>query len=106
MSGTFRTSLRIESTHPALAGHFPGDPVVPGVVLLERVGAAWQAWCGGRVDQLDARFTHPLRPEEDAAIELQGDAARVRFVVKRRDDTVLAQGCMEQGHQGHKEVAR
>jgi 3-hydroxyacyl-[acyl-carrier-protein] dehydratase len=29
------TTLRIEPGHPALAGHFPGAPVLPGVVLLD-----------------------------------------------------------------------
>jgi 3-hydroxymyristoyl/3-hydroxydecanoyl-(acyl carrier protein) dehydratase len=46
MNDAFRTALRIEAAHPALAGHFPGNPVVPGVVLLERVAAAWRGWRG------------------------------------------------------------
>lgn len=98
MSGDFRTGLRIDASHPALAGHFPGVPVVPGVVLLERVAAAWKAWRGGSVGELDARFNHPLRPDEDAAIELSGDASRIRFVVVRSDGTMIAQGHMEHGH--------
>lgn len=95
MSADFRIGLRIDATHPALAGHFPGSPVVPGVVLLERVAAAWKAWQGGCVGRLDARFTRPLRPDEDAAIELRGDAARARFRITRSDGSVIAQGHME-----------
>jgi hypothetical protein len=33
-------SFRVEPDHPALDGHFPGRPVVPGVVLLDEVLAA------------------------------------------------------------------
>lgn len=29
--------LRIAPDHPALAGHFPGDPIVPGALLLDEV---------------------------------------------------------------------
>ncbi|MEZ5659760.1 MAG: AMP-binding protein [Burkholderiaceae bacterium] len=39
----FETELRIGSDHPSLAGHFPGHPVVPGVVLpmnCRRCGSA------------------------------------------------------------------
>ena len=27
----------IPADHPALPGHFPGQPIVPGVVVLDRV---------------------------------------------------------------------
>lgn len=32
---TTTLTLRIAPDHPALAGHFPGNPIVPGVVLLD-----------------------------------------------------------------------
>lgn len=31
----FATRVRIDADHPALPGHFPGQPIVPGVVLLD-----------------------------------------------------------------------
>ena len=95
MSDTFRTALRIDAAHPALPGHFPGDPVVPGVVLLERVAAACKAWRGGRVAKLDAKFLQPLRPEEDAAVVLEGQDGRIRFSVARGDGTAVARGTLE-----------
>lgn len=31
------THIVVSADHPSLAGHFPGRPVVPGVVLLDNV---------------------------------------------------------------------
>ncbi len=37
----------VPQNHPSLAGHFPGQPIVPGVVLLDLVLDAIQAqWAG------------------------------------------------------------
>ena len=93
MSDTFRTALQIDAAHPALAGHFPGNPLVPGVVVLERVAAALRAWRGERVEKLDAKFVQPLRPGEAATIALDDDGARVRFEVTGAGG-VLARGTL------------
>lgn len=94
MNGHHQAALRIAASHPALAGHFPGNPVVPGVVLLERVAAAWKAWRGARVGKVDAKFMRPLLPDEDAVIELHESASGVRFSVARTDGTLLARGSL------------
>ena len=95
MNVGYQEHLRIDATHPALAGHFPGNPVVPGVLLLERVAAAWKSWRGARVGKLDAKFMRPLRPDEDAVIGLCEGSAGVRFSVTCADGTTLARGTLE-----------
>lgn len=94
MSTTFVAPLRIGATHPALPGHFPGNPVVPGVVLLERVAAALKQWRGGKMARFEVKFLSPLLPGQDATIELRDDASRVRFAI-RRGENVLAKGIVE-----------
>jgi 3-hydroxymyristoyl/3-hydroxydecanoyl-(acyl carrier protein) dehydratase len=60
--------MRIAASHPALPGHFPGHPVVPGVVLLDAVIAALPRHAGGavRVTGFPAvKFLAPLLPERE-----------------------------------------
>jgi 3-hydroxymyristoyl/3-hydroxydecanoyl-(acyl carrier protein) dehydratase len=94
MSETFTAPLRIDAAHPALPGHFPGNPVVPGVVLLERVATALKQWRGERMSRFEVKFLSPLLSGQDAAIELHGDATRARFAIRRGED-VLAKGVVE-----------
>lgn len=79
--------------HPALPGHFPGQPVVPGVVLLDRVLEAVEREAGplGALSLPQVKFLQPLLPGESARIELEGAPPRWRFRVLR-GDTVLASG--------------
>lgn len=37
---THRSSASVPADHPCLPGHFPGNPIVPAVVLLELVERA------------------------------------------------------------------
>ena len=85
--------FRIAPDHPSLPGHFPGNPVVPGVLVLEHVLAAIEAAHGSlpplRLPQV--KFLQPLLPGQVARIELDGTAPRWRFRVLR-GDTPLASG--------------
>jgi 3-hydroxymyristoyl/3-hydroxydecanoyl-(acyl carrier protein) dehydratase len=65
--------MRIAASHPALPGHFPGHPVVPGVVLLEAVTAVLPQHMGTalRVTGFPAvKFLAPLLPEREFEIVL------------------------------------
>ena len=67
----------VPADHPAFAGHFPGHPIVPGVVLLDHAILLAEALHGGapasgwRVNQ--AKFLSPVGPGEVLGFELLAD---------------------------------
>ncbi len=67
------STIRIDSDHPALPGHFPGDPLIPGVVILDHVEQTLaDALGGGRIGQLPGlKFIGPLRPGEVLTIRAE-----------------------------------
>lgn len=86
--------------HPSLPGHFPGAPIVPGVVLLERVLQAIELASGAPVAPLRlprVKFLRPLLPGETAEVEVEAlaptrdGARRWQFRVLRGDE-LLATG--------------
>lgn len=88
--GAVRATLRVPAAHPLLAGHFPGEPIVPGVLLLDAVRQACERAAGRALVMVgidDVRFTAPLLPEVSAALDAEaavdddGGPAGTGFVV-------------------------
>ena len=86
----------IPAGHPSLPGHFPGRPVVPGVVLIDAVRVALTSQQPGwRLIALpNVKFMSPLLPEEPFSIHLQGEAPRLRFRIQS-GERLLVQGQLE-----------
>ncbi len=85
--------FRIAADHPSLPGHFPGRPVVPGVVLLERVLEAIETAGGAELGALrlpQIKFLRPLLPEQTARIEVQAQDRRWRFRIVRGEETIAS----------------
>jgi 3-hydroxymyristoyl/3-hydroxydecanoyl-(acyl carrier protein) dehydratase len=74
--------IRISASHPALPGHFPGRPIVPGAVLLQCVvDAAAQAAPGRAIGGVKRiKFLSMLSPEQAFSIEFdEPGASGLRF---------------------------
>ena len=81
----------IEATHPSLPGHFPGQPVVPGVVLLDRVAACVEQASGRHFATLPVvKFMQPVLPDQTVELSVRMEAAgRVHFTIRRGDAIIL-----------------
>lgn len=87
---------RIAPDHPSLAGHFPGQPLLPGALLLAEVmealqGSGLPAPTGRAYEMRSVKFLRPVRPGDEIRIELQCGSRGARFEVHCRD-SVAASG--------------
>ena len=84
------TTFTIDRAHPALAGHFPGAPVLPGVVLLDEMMCAVERTAGtGRWRIGAAKFVRPVHPGEVLSLGQERlPNGSIRFSVLREGEPV------------------
>jgi 3-hydroxyacyl-[acyl-carrier-protein] dehydratase len=80
--------LYFVADHPVFAGHFPGQPIVPGVMLLDAAIHAIETGTGAprpstcRVSSV--KFLSPVAPEEDITLNWNeaSKAGQFRFDIE------------------------
>jgi 3-hydroxyacyl-[acyl-carrier-protein] dehydratase len=84
----------IPAKHPSLAGHFPGDPIVPGVVLLDEIIRTARNALGGPAGCLTlpwVKFHAPLRPGEEFVTRLEPlPAASFKFTLQSGEKLIAS----------------
>ena len=79
--------------HPAAEGHFPGNPIIPGAVLLSEILRAMQNELGlslSSVQIKSAKFFYPVRPGDRVRIEcLRSPSGDIKFNCVVEEKTVL-----------------
>jgi len=80
------SALHVAADHPAYAGHFPGRPILPGVVLVAEAldaiakasGHPIAAWTLAGV-----KFLHPVVPGTQLTLAHEtSDAGGIRFEIR------------------------
>ena len=83
--------LRFAADHPTAAGHFPGNPIIPGAVLLDEIVQAIAGSAAGDITIRSAKFLTPVRPGDALQLRWQdGPDAATRFECSLLDPERLA----------------
>lgn len=76
-------ALPVENAHPAYAGHFPGRPILPGVVLLDRAKTTLESASGLTITGIAmAKFLSPSLPGESLLLDYEATDAALRFEIR------------------------
>jgi len=88
------TDILIPCDHPAFAGHFPGTPIVPGVVLLDEALGAISRELGLTLERCTltaVKFKSVVRPGERVTLRFEVSApGTVRFELESASQPVAS----------------
>jgi 3-hydroxymyristoyl/3-hydroxydecanoyl-(acyl carrier protein) dehydratase len=101
MNAPLDAPLALPADHPALAGHFPGHPIYPGVVLLDAAIGAIEAHFGATVCGLPvSKFLAPVTPGMPLTLHAERDGSDVRFELVMAGGSRVATGSAHLGEEG------
>ncbi|MFA7291737.1 MAG: hypothetical protein WC023_05750 [Rhodocyclaceae bacterium] len=87
----------VAADHPAFAGHFPGQPIVPGVLILDHAlhcAAQLHGAPGGHWQIGNTKFLSPVGPGERLTFTLQRRPSGAIAFAVRADKRDIASGSL------------
>ncbi len=90
--------FRIPHQHPCFPDHFPGQPIVPGALLLQWIFARVRHHYKNHtiVSVRSMKFQEPLRPGDSCRLELDSDSVSKRLnIACCRNSKLVCKGVLE-----------
>ena len=92
----FCLTLKIPATHSCYADHFPGDPLVPGALLLQWIFEAVNQQLPHTFVQTasNVKFLAPTRPGEQCSLDCQlnDDQDSINISCRNAADVIALKG--------------
>ena len=88
-------NFTLQAGHPSAAGHFPGNPIIPGALLLDAMIAAIPGLRDITISNV--KFLLPIRHGTPLRLRWQAQDAKIRFECRTGDDALVMTGSLAAG---------
>lgn len=90
-------NLFIDASHPCLVGHFPNNPIVPAVILIDHIiqGVHKQFPTINIHNITQLKFIQPLKPEQQAQVIITEKSLHVLHVRIEVEQQIFVKGEMQ-----------
>jgi 3-hydroxymyristoyl/3-hydroxydecanoyl-(acyl carrier protein) dehydratase len=86
----------IPANHPSLDGHFPGNPIIPGVVILDKTLQSMTQHTPAHSYKIEAiKFLQPFTPPATLTIKLVDKENNKIHFSAMNQDKMIAKGIVE-----------
>lgn len=88
--GIFDFQISINSLHPIFKGHFPDNPVMPGVCMLQIIKDLTEEIVNSKLFMqkcVNVKFMALINPEINSVLQLQTSISQVEGIVKVKSTT-------------------
>jgi 3-hydroxyacyl-[acyl-carrier-protein] dehydratase len=89
-SGTFDFQIKVNSSHPIFKGHFPDNPVMPGVCMMQIIKEITEEIIHSKLFMqkcANVKFMALINPEINPVLQLQLNISQVEEIVKVKSTT-------------------